>query len=80
MLFLFSLLSSGATSCSGSSERPAEDESGARESLLAEKVSSLEGELQELRESYLHMSLKYAQGEAEREAMVMSLKAMYRNS
>lgn len=52
-----------------------EEEIRARESVSSEKVSSLENELRELRESYLHMSLKYAQGEAEREEMAMRLKA-----
>ncbi|XP_030450917.1 uncharacterized protein LOC115673035 isoform X2 [Syzygium oleosum] len=37
--------------------------------------SSLEEELIHLRESYLHMSLRYAEAEAQREELVMKLKA-----
>ncbi|XP_030542665.1 sporulation-specific protein 15-like isoform X3 [Rhodamnia argentea] len=37
--------------------------------------SSLEEELIQLRESYLHMSLRYAEAEAQREELVMKLKA-----
>ncbi|KAL8257774.1 hypothetical protein R6Q59_029815 [Mikania micrantha] len=38
-------------------------------------VSSLERELSELQERYLHMSLKYAEVEAQREELVLKLKA-----
>lgn len=38
-------------------------------------VSLLETELKELQERYLHMSLKYAEVEAEREELVIKLKA-----
>jgi len=37
--------------------------------------SSLEEELIHLRESYLQMSLRYAEAEAQREELVMKLKA-----
>lgn len=37
--------------------------------------SSLETELRDLRERYLHMSLKYAEVEAQREDLVMKLKS-----
>ena len=36
--------------------------------------SSVETELKELQERYLHMSLKYAEVEAEREELVLKLK------
>lgn len=36
--------------------------------------SSLEAELRDIRERYLHMSLKYAEVEAQREELVMKLK------
>lgn len=39
-------------------------------------VSSLETELSELQERYLHMSLKYAEVEAQREELVLKLKAV----
>ncbi|KAK9061304.1 hypothetical protein SSX86_018484 [Deinandra increscens subsp. villosa] len=39
-------------------------------------ASLLETELKELRERYLHMSLKYAEVEAEREELVLKLKAV----
>lgn len=42
----------------------------ARESIR----SSLEAELRDIRERYLHMSLKYAEVEAQREELVMKLK------
>ncbi|KAA8516614.1 hypothetical protein F0562_016880 [Nyssa sinensis] len=38
--------------------------------------SSLETELRDIRERYLHMSLKYAEVEAQREDLVMKLKAV----
>ncbi|KAK4754552.1 hypothetical protein SAY87_002656 [Trapa incisa] len=63
----------GACVCPGSL---GDEDYRARESILAGKVSSLENELRELQESYLHMSLKYAQGEADRETMMMRLKAL----
>ncbi|KAI6697993.1 hypothetical protein NL676_018112 [Syzygium grande] len=37
--------------------------------------SRLESELRDIRERYLHMSLKYAEVEAQREELVMKLKA-----
>ncbi|KAI7730061.1 hypothetical protein M8C21_020012 [Ambrosia artemisiifolia] len=40
------------------------------------EVSSLERELGELQERYLHMSLKYAEVEAQREELVLKLKAI----
>lgn len=39
------------------------------------KISSLETELKEMRERYLHMSLQYAEVEAQREDLVMQLKS-----
>ncbi|KAJ0896990.1 putative NT-type C2 domain-containing protein [Helianthus annuus] len=52
----------------------------ARESDVNEEhkneVSSLERELSELQERYLHMSLKYAEVEAQREELVLKLKAI----
>ncbi|XP_076957387.1 uncharacterized protein LOC143632848 [Bidens hawaiensis] len=39
-------------------------------------ASSLETELKELQERYLHMSLKYAEVEAQREELVLKLKAV----
>lgn len=38
--------------------------------------SSLETELRDIRERYFHMSLKYAEVEAQREELVMKLKAV----
>ncbi|XP_051131267.1 intracellular protein transport protein USO1-like [Andrographis paniculata] len=49
-------------------------ETGARERYERTK-SSLHAELRELRERYLEMSLKYAEVEAQREDLVMKLKA-----
>ncbi|KAK8934114.1 hypothetical protein KSP39_PZI014656 [Platanthera zijinensis] len=40
------------------------------------KISSLETELREMRERYLHMSLQYAEVEANREELVMQLKSV----
>ncbi|XP_020587625.1 major antigen-like isoform X2 [Phalaenopsis equestris] len=40
------------------------------------KISSLETELKEMRERYLHMSLQYAEVEAQREELVMQLKSV----
>ncbi|KAK6144711.1 hypothetical protein DH2020_021531 [Rehmannia glutinosa] len=40
------------------------------------KISQLECELQEIRERYLQISLKYAEVEAQREHLVMKLKAL----
>ncbi|PKI34862.1 hypothetical protein CRG98_044708 [Punica granatum] len=70
------LLSNGETISLAPTERPTVEESEALESGTTNKVLSLENELRELRESYLHMSLKYAQGEAEREELIMRMKAM----
>ncbi|KAL0452047.1 UNVERIFIED_CONTAM: hypothetical protein Slati_1182800 [Sesamum latifolium] len=42
------------------------------------KISLLESELQEIRERYLQISLKYAEVEAQREQLVMRLKALNR--
>ena len=36
--------------------------------------SSLEAELKDIRERYLHMSLKYAEVEAQREELIMKLR------
>ncbi|KAG6529468.1 hypothetical protein ZIOFF_011666 [Zingiber officinale] len=41
----------------------------------ADKISSLESELKDIREKYLHMSLQYAEVAAEREELVMQLKS-----
>lgn len=38
-------------------------------------ISSLEAELKDIRDRYLEMSLKYAEVEAQREELVMKLKA-----
>ncbi|XP_020249565.1 uncharacterized protein LOC109826962 isoform X2 [Asparagus officinalis] len=48
-----------------------EGETGSQE---ASKISSLETELKEMRERYLHMSLQYAEVEAQREELVLKLK------
>ncbi|THU56655.1 hypothetical protein C4D60_Mb11t19520 [Musa balbisiana] len=42
----------------------------------ADKISSLETELKDMRERYLHMSLQYAEVEAQREELVMQLKSV----
>ncbi|KAJ6850560.1 interaptin-like isoform X2 [Iris pallida] len=42
----------------------------------ASKVASLEAELKDMKERYLHISLQYAEVEAERGELVMKLKAM----
>lgn len=42
----------------------------------AGKVASLEAELKDMKERYLHMSLQYAEVEAQREELVMKLKTM----
>ncbi|MCD7458684.1 hypothetical protein HAX54_038900, partial [Datura stramonium] len=41
------------------------------------KISQLEAELQEIRDRYLNMSLKYAEVEDQREQLVMTLKAIH---
>ncbi|PHU00111.1 hypothetical protein BC332_29898 [Capsicum chinense] len=41
------------------------------------KISQLESELQEIRDRYLNMSLKYAQVEDQREQLIMTLKAIH---
>lgn len=38
--------------------------------------SSLEAELKDIRERYLHMSLKYAEVEAQREELVMKIRGV----
>ncbi|CAL9157004.1 unnamed protein product [Musa hybrid cultivar] len=40
------------------------------------KIPSLEAELKDMKERYLHMSLQYAQVEAQREELVLKLKSM----
>ncbi|CAL9053143.1 unnamed protein product [Musa banksii] len=40
------------------------------------KIASLEAELKDMKERYLHMSLQYAQVEAQREELVLKLKSM----
>lgn len=42
-----------------------------------QKVSQLESELQEIRDRYLNISLKYAEVEDQREKLVMTLKAIH---
>ncbi|KAK4367095.1 hypothetical protein RND71_014975 [Anisodus tanguticus] len=42
-----------------------------------QKISQLESELQEIRDRYLNMSLKYAEVEDQREQLVMTLKAIH---
>ena len=39
-------------------------------------ISLLEAELKEMRERYFHMSLRYAEVEAQREELVMKVKSM----
>ncbi|KAL0309641.1 UNVERIFIED_CONTAM: hypothetical protein Sradi_5906400 [Sesamum radiatum] len=72
---LESRTSAGQKSYAVASKKPAADvEVVARERYERTK-SSLETELRDLRERYLEMSLKYAEVEAEREDLVMKLKA-----
>ncbi|KAK4419280.1 hypothetical protein Salat_2340900 [Sesamum alatum] len=67
--------SAGQKNYTVASKKPAADgEVVARERYERTK-SSLETELRDLRERYLEMSLKYAEVEAEREDLVMQLKA-----
>ncbi|WOL00078.1 early endosome antigen 1-like isoform X1 [Canna indica] len=42
----------------------------------SDKISSLETELRDMKERYLHMSLQYAEVEAQREELVMQLKSV----
>ncbi|KAL7611833.1 hypothetical protein Lser_V15G08176 [Lactuca serriola] len=56
------------------SMKPSEDVEGINKDHDRD-VSLLETELKELQERYLHMSLKYAEVEAEREELVIKLKA-----
>ncbi|XP_016501385.1 uncharacterized protein LOC107819753 isoform X1 [Nicotiana tabacum] len=42
-----------------------------------QKISQLEAELKEIRDRYLHMSLKYAEVEDQREQLVMTLKSIH---
>ncbi|KAK3030052.1 hypothetical protein RJ639_038463, partial [Escallonia herrerae] len=53
----------------------AEDKAG-NEEVNEDKVSLLEAELREISDRYLNMSLKYAEVEAQRERLVMKLKAV----
>ncbi|KAL2250689.1 golgin subfamily A member 4-like [Sesamum indicum] len=72
---LESRTSAGQKNYAVASKKPAADgEVVARERYERTK-SSLETELRDLRERYLEMSLKYAEVEAEREDLVMKLKA-----
>lgn len=68
------MLSEGQSSHNEVSRKStAEDEIVAKERNGRTK-SSLEAELMDIRERYLHMSLKYAEVEAQREELVMKLK------
>lgn len=42
-----------------------------------QKISQLESELQEIRDRYLNMSLKYAEVEDQREQLIMTLKSIH---
>ncbi|OVA17925.1 EEIG1/EHBP1 N-terminal domain [Macleaya cordata] len=46
------------------------------EGVTVRKTSSLEAELKDLRERYFHMSLRFAEVEAEREELVMKVKSL----
>ncbi|PKA62753.1 hypothetical protein AXF42_Ash018961 [Apostasia shenzhenica] len=61
---------------SGQTETPAKSggESGSKVDQ-GSRIFSLEAELKEMRERYLHMSLQYAEVEAQREELVMQLKS-----
>lgn len=58
-----------------SSKKPAADGGTGTRQKYERTKSSLETELRDLRERYLTMSLKYAEVEAQRENLVMKLKA-----
>lgn len=45
--------------------------------IIRKKISQLEAELQEIRDRYLKISLKYAEVEDQREQLVMTLKAIH---
>jgi hypothetical protein len=68
------LLSEGQNAHAHAARKSTEDEIGAKESS-GRTDSSLEAELIDIRERYLHMSLQYAEVEAQREELVMKLKA-----
>lgn len=65
---------------SGSAQSVASKKSESTETIdtakTEHKISLLEAELQEIRERYLQISLKYAEVEAEREQLVMKLKSL----
>lgn len=71
--FLFSLLSTKANDHLDMPKITTED--ALLEIQPGQDKSSLEEELINLRESYLHMSLRYAEAEAQREELVIKLKA-----
>lgn len=68
------LKSEGRKSVPRSRKSTAEGEVVPKEKFERTK-SSLEAELRDIRERYFHMSLKYAEVEANREELVMKLKA-----
>ncbi|KAJ6746748.1 PROTEIN MLP1-LIKE [Salix koriyanagi] len=68
------LKSEGRKSFTRSRKSTAEGEVVPKEKFERAK-SSLEAELRDIRERYFHMSLKYAEVEANREELVMKLKA-----
>ncbi|CBI31378.3 unnamed protein product, partial [Vitis vinifera] len=69
-------LSSGEQSNHSYADKKVRDEGGVKKEGYKDKVSSLEAELREIQERYSHMSLKYAEVEAEREELVMKLKTV----
>lgn len=74
-VYFFSLLS-GEQSNHSYADKKVRDEGGVKKEGYKDKVSSLEAELREIQERYSHMSLKYAEVEAEREELVMKLKTV----
>ncbi|RVW97717.1 hypothetical protein CK203_028110 [Vitis vinifera] len=69
-------LLSGEQSNHSYADKKVRDEGGVKKEGYKDKVSSLEAELREIQERYSHMSLKYAEVEAEREELVMKLKTV----
>lgn len=71
---------SGSPSFQAKSGRKPKDEDEARKTTSNRSNSALEAELKDLRERYFHMSLRYAEVEAEKEDLVMKVRSLKTNS
>ena len=75
-LLLFSLLSEKPIGRSDSNNKFDVTNQAIGKEENEQKAALLETELREIRERYFQISLKYAEGEAQREQLVMKLKAV----